>query len=323
MRFLKSMALIFVINVYVKAATVITPRFDQSKSDQVTTLKITTLSTMLADKGIGEWGYAALIEVDGHKILFDTGNKPKTVLQNALDLNIDLSDVEDVFLSHNHSDHTGGLLTLRNHLKQKNPKALSRIHVAEGIFSKRVNAENDMLILKDSLESDGVIFIIHKQQEALFPGVWVTGPIPRLHDERNWSGNSQIETPNGPIEDRIPEDQSMAINTAKGMVLISGCGHAGIINTLEYIKAHINEAKLYAAIGGFHLVTANDEHLKWTGEKLKAFGLKKIIGAHCTGINALYALRTQLNLDRSDAVVGAVGDYFDLASGIHPGFIAR
>ena len=74
---------------------------------------------MLADKGIGEWGHAALIEVDGYKILFDTGNKPKTVLQNALDLNIDLSDVEDVFLSHNHSDHTGGLLTLRNYLRQK------------------------------------------------------------------------------------------------------------------------------------------------------------------------------------------------------------
>ena len=56
---------------------------------------------------------------------------------------------------------------------------------------------------------------------------------------------------------------------------------------------------------------------------MRAFGLKKIIGAHCTAINALYALRTQLNLGRSDAVVGAVGDYFDLSSGIHPGFIAR
>ena len=119
MRFLKSMALIFVINVYVKAATVITPRFDQSKSDQVNTLKITTLSTMLADKGIGEWGYAALIEVDGHKILFDTGNKPKTVLQNALDLNIDLSDVEDVFLSHNHSDHTGGGVDFKKSFETK------------------------------------------------------------------------------------------------------------------------------------------------------------------------------------------------------------
>ena len=119
MRFLKSMALIFVINVYVKAATVITPRFDQSKSDQVNTLKITTLSTMFADKGIGEWGYAALIEVDGHKILFDTGNKPKTVLQNALDLNIDLSDVEDVFLSHNHSDHTGGVVDFKKSFETK------------------------------------------------------------------------------------------------------------------------------------------------------------------------------------------------------------
>ena len=119
MRFLKSMALIFVINVYVKAATVITPRFDQSKSDQVNTVKITTLSTMLADKGIGEWGYAALIEVDGHKILFDTGNKPKTVLQNALDLNIDLSDVEDVFLSHNHSDHTVGVVDFKKSFETK------------------------------------------------------------------------------------------------------------------------------------------------------------------------------------------------------------
>jgi len=64
---------------------------------------------MFADKGIGEWGYAALIEVDGHKILFDTGNKPKTVLLNTLDLNVDLLDVEDVFLSHNHSDHMGGV----------------------------------------------------------------------------------------------------------------------------------------------------------------------------------------------------------------------
>ena len=166
-------------------------------------------------------------------------------------------------------------MILRNHLKQKNSKALSRIHIAEGIISKRVNAENDMLILKDSLESDGVIFIIHKQQEVLFLRVWVTRPIPRLRNERDWSGNSQIEPPNEPIEDRISEDQAMAINTAKGMVLISGCGHAGIINPLEYIKVHINEAKLYAAIKGFHIVKANDTHLKWTGEKLKAFGLKK------------------------------------------------
>lgn len=87
----------------------------------VKNLKITTLSTMLANQGIGEWGYAALVEVDGKKILFDTGRKPETVLKNAEELGIDLSDVEEVFLSHNHGDHTGGLLTLRAALKKTEP----------------------------------------------------------------------------------------------------------------------------------------------------------------------------------------------------------
>jgi 7,8-dihydropterin-6-yl-methyl-4-(beta-D-ribofuranosyl)aminobenzene 5'-phosphate synthase len=80
---------------------------------QVKTLKVTVLSTMLADRGLGEWGYSALVEVDGKKILFDTGANPDVVLKNAKSLGIDLSDVEDVVISHNHDDHTGGLLTLR------------------------------------------------------------------------------------------------------------------------------------------------------------------------------------------------------------------
>ena len=88
------------------------------KRTTVSSLKITTLSTMLANRGIGEWGYSALVEVDGKKILFDTGNKPETVLKNVKELGIDLSDVEDVFLSHNHGDHIGGLVTLRNELKK-------------------------------------------------------------------------------------------------------------------------------------------------------------------------------------------------------------
>src|SRR5689334_3890867 len=101
---------------------------------QVHALKVTVLSTMMAEGGVGEWGYAALVEVDGRRILYDTGARPQTVLANAREFGIDLSSVEDVVLSHNHDDHTGGLLTLRNALKAKNPKALSRVHVAEGFF---------------------------------------------------------------------------------------------------------------------------------------------------------------------------------------------
>jgi len=291
--------------------------------NNVSNLKVTCLSTMLADRGIGEWGYSALVEVDGHKILFDTGRRPETVLQNARELKIDLSDVEDVFLSHNHGDHTGGILTLRKELKKNNPKAMSRIHVGEGIFSKRLNRNNRMLEIKNELEADGVTIIVHKKEFELFQGVWITGPIERIHNERNWGGNGKIETSTGTIEDNIPEDQSLLINTKKGYVLISGCGHAGIINTVDHIKNHINTDNIYTAIGGFHLANATDEHLKWTADKLQEFGISKIIGAHCTGINALYILKEHLNLNREDAVVGSVGDSFDLENGIRAGIIAR
>src|SRR5262245_1927625 len=100
----------------------------------VRSLRITTLSTMLADDGIGEWGYAALVEVDGRRILFDTGARPRTVLENAAELKVDLAGITDVVLSHNHGDHTGGLLTLRRDVLTRDAKALTRAHVGRGAF---------------------------------------------------------------------------------------------------------------------------------------------------------------------------------------------
>lgn len=289
----------------------------------VRTLKITTLSTMLANQGIGEWGYSALVEVDGKKILFDTGRKFETVLNNAEELGIDLSEVEDVFLSHNHGDHTGGLLTLRERLKKQNINAISKIHVGEGIFDQRIGFSNRMLEIKEELEADGVIFIIYKEAFELFPGVWITGPIERIHPEKNYGGKWKIATRNGEEIDTIPEDQSLIINTEKGFVLVAGCGHAGIINTLEQVKSKIKSKNTYAIVGGFHLVNATDMQLEWTAKHLQRFGVSKIIGAHCTGINSLYSLKNLLKLERTDAVVGSVGDSFDLENGITPGIIAK
>ena len=103
-------------------------------------MKVTVLSTMLAGdlgRGIGEWGFAALLEVDGRRLLLDTGERPETVLRNAGELGIDLSDVTDLVITHNHGDHTGGLVTLRRELAKKNARALARAHVARGIFDRR------------------------------------------------------------------------------------------------------------------------------------------------------------------------------------------
>ena len=186
-------------------------------ANKVSRLKVTTLSTMLANRGIGEWGYAALVEVDGKKILFDTGRRPDTVWLNAEALNVDLSDVEDVILSHNHGDHTGGLLHLRKELMKTNPKALSRVHVGRGIFSNRLNAGKRMLEMKAAMEATGAEFIEYQRATELYPGVWLTGEVERVHPEKNWSGRGKIITKDGQVEDIIPEDMSLVLDTAKGV----------------------------------------------------------------------------------------------------------
>jgi 7,8-dihydropterin-6-yl-methyl-4-(beta-D-ribofuranosyl)aminobenzene 5'-phosphate synthase len=109
---------------------------------RVKALRIEVLSTMLSsDAGIGEWGFSAIVDVDGRRILFDTGNRPETVLKNARELHVELSNVPDIILSHNHADHTGGLLTLRKSVLEDNkPRALETIHVGKGIFYPRRDA---------------------------------------------------------------------------------------------------------------------------------------------------------------------------------------
>src|SRR5450756_2688 len=133
---------------------------------QVKTLKVTVLSTMLADSGFGEWGFAALVEGDGHRVLVDTGAHPDTVLRNMQELHVDLSDVKEVVLTHHHWDHVRGLMTLRREMKK-------------------------------DYEGTGGRFVEHDGPSEIFPGAWLSGPVPRKYPERNWSGAGRVNTPDG------------------------------------------------------------------------------------------------------------------------------
>jgi 7,8-dihydropterin-6-yl-methyl-4-(beta-D-ribofuranosyl)aminobenzene 5'-phosphate synthase len=300
----------------------------------VKTLKVTVLSTMLAGdpgRGVGEWGFAALIEADGQRLLVDTGARPETVLRNAAELGVDLSTVTDLVLTHNHADHTGGLLTLRRELSQKNPKALTRAHVSRGIFLSRLNQEgretSGLLPLKADYEKLGGTFIEHAAPKELMPGVWLAGPIPRVHPEQNVSirgaGMSRLQTPSGPTDDNVPEDSSVIIASPAGLIVVTGCGHAGIINTLEYARTFTKEPRVHAAIGGFHLFAATEDELAWTAGKLREFGVQHFLGAHCTGIEAVMRLRQLAGLTRQTAAVGAVGASFGLGTGINARLLAQ
>jgi 7,8-dihydropterin-6-yl-methyl-4-(beta-D-ribofuranosyl)aminobenzene 5'-phosphate synthase len=293
-------------------------------------VKVTVLSTMLADiDGIGEWGFAALVEVDGYRLLFDTGAREETVLRNAAELKVDLTDVTDVVLSHNHGDHTGGLLTLRRALRAKNPTALSRAHLAPGIFLARRSEgrgdveSNPMRAVREAYEATGAKMYEHPKAETLAPGVWLTGPVTRRYPERNFPKGGRIVTPAGPVEDTIPEDMSLVVDAADGLVVVTGCGHAGIGNILAQAREIVPGAPVQAVVGGLHLLDADEKSLSWTAERMREAGVRHLVGAHCTGIEAVYRLRALLGLDRRTVVVGAVGSSYSSTAGVDPRWLAH
>jgi len=322
-------ALLCIPAIGLKSAKAQAPTTSVASSAQIRALKITVLSTMLVGDtaGLGEWGFSALVEGDGRCILLDTGAHPQAVLQNVRDLNIDLSDVKDVVLTHNHLDHVGGLMPLRREMMKKNQAALSVAHVGRGIFYSRPSPkgeQNEMIAIRKDYEASGGKCIEHAEGFDIFPGAWLTGPVPRKYPERNWSpGGKVVHTPSGLVEDNIPEDQSLVLNTSRGLVVLTGCGHAGIINILTYAKQRFPNQPVYGVVGGLHLFTASDEQLNWTGDKLRDFKVANLLGAHCTGIEAVYRLRERAGLTRQSAVVGSVGSVFTLGEGIRPGMLAK
>ena len=296
------------------------PIISFGQNPKIKDFKITILSTMLSDFHTGEWGFSAMIEVDGERILFDAGSRENTVVQNAKELSINLDNIDNIFLSHNHKDHTGGLITL----KKEYPNSFKKAHVGEGIFYSRPNAEGDdnyILSNKNTLENLGIKFISHKNPTELIPGLWTTGQVPRKYDEKNWSGVSKmIDSKGNIVEDIIPEDQSLFFDTENGIVLISGCGHAGLANTLDYVQKIIPGRPIYKIIGGFHLLKLNNDKLEWTAKKMREAGVNYFVGAHCTGLNSTYSIRNFLGLTSESALVGSVGTVIT-AKGIFPGYM--
>lgn len=271
---------------------------------------VTILSTSKPGIGEGEWGFSALVEVNGQRILFDTGAKPETVLRNASTAGIDLGDISTVVLSHHHDDHVGGLLRLRDAVANSAPAALSTVHVARGMFeSRHIDGKhrevNAMVKIREAFEASGGSFVIHDKPTEIGPGVWVTGPVPRVHSERNWGGRRQVPEPKlGWAPDQLHESQALVIDTREGLLVISGCGHAGIVNIATHAQQTIRNAPVHA-LGGFHLHRASATHLSWTMDQLDALGLAGFYGAHCTGSAAV--LEASKHLPANQVAEVAVG----------------
>jgi 7,8-dihydropterin-6-yl-methyl-4-(beta-D-ribofuranosyl)aminobenzene 5'-phosphate synthase len=157
----------------------------------------------------------------------------------------------------------------------------------------------------------------------LFPGVWLTGPVPRANNVKNWSPGLSLDTPQGRREDNVPEDSALIFNTAQGIIILTGCAHAGIVTITEYARSILGAKPILAMVGGLHLFSATDQTLAWTGEKLKTYGVASLLAGHCTGIEATFRLRELIGLSRKTAVLSAVGSSFALGQGIDPRGLAQ
>ena len=278
--------------------------------------KITVLATNISDYGgLGEWSFSALFEAEEESVLFDTGFKSDTVLHNVLHLGVDLSKVEKVVLSHFHSDHTGGLLVLRDYFVEANPKALSTVYVAKGFFKQRVTGEGvevgpgsftSAITFKSEAEKRGINFIEIGSPTEIAPALWLTGPVPRKVEAYNGPKGLFIDVDGRGTPDIIMDDQSLGYLTPKGWLMTSGCGHAGLINTGEVLQ-EIKDAPVVSIVGGFHLWRASNQVLSQTADWLESAGLELMMGGHCTGIAAAETIASQLGLPRSHISHAAIG----------------
>ena len=244
---------------------------------RITTLVENTVSGagLLAEHGLSFW-----IEYGDKRILFDTGQS-NILIKNAKVLGIDLAETDVIVLSHGHYDHTGGLAAVLGIAAE----AKIYLHPAavEPKFSKKT-AGAEPIGMPDSarkaIKNREVIWTETPTQ--IFPGVTVTGQVPRINDFEDVGGAFFIDE-NCQKPDELLDDQTLFIETPKGLVIVFGCAHAGVVNILHHIADLTKKKQFYAALGGMHLLRASKERIKLTEIVFRDYGLKKIGPAHCTG----------------------------------------
>jgi 7,8-dihydropterin-6-yl-methyl-4-(beta-D-ribofuranosyl)aminobenzene 5'-phosphate synthase len=252
-------------------------------------LKITTLvdnHTLFASGFWAEHGLSMLIEADCEKILFDTGQTSEVIAHNLEKIKENLNDLKHIVLSHGHYDHTGGL----KEIAQRTDHA--HVFAHPDIFdNKYVKRDEEYIDIGVPFNEDDLknsfTFHFKKEGEEFIPSVRTTGQIPRITEFESIPKRYYIKKNNTFVNDEILDDQSLILDTQKGIIVILGCTHSGLINTLFHVKKLTGKSEVFGIFGGTHLWAADDEKLKKTAMTLNEFNLKRIGLSHCSGENAL------------------------------------
>jgi 7,8-dihydropterin-6-yl-methyl-4-(beta-D-ribofuranosyl)aminobenzene 5'-phosphate synthase len=283
---------------------------------------------------LAEHGLAALIDLKeaGLRILWDAGMTRTALLENIRRMEIDLTTIDRIALSHGHRDHTGAMTDAIKAIgvvpecrywdkdatvdEMRRWAKGSRVPLVAhpAAFRERWRIRKDgsrvgpAVAPRDEWEAAGAEVILSEGPYQLGPGCWTTGGVPRRSFEKAGTPSTRHYREGDEfIRDHLDDDQSIVINVKdKGLVIVAGCAHSGIVNTVSYAQEISGVEQVWAIIGGFHLAPASEGDIQRTIDELARDSLrpKMIVPSHCTGFNAIRRFASRMP---DEFVLGTVG----------------
>ena len=236
---------------------------------------------------LAEWGLSILIETDTVNILLDTGQSTSAGY-NADILGIDLGKIDKIVLSHGHFDHTGGLRQILRKMR-KEVEVIAQPDIWAAKYSRRQGQADRYIGIpfqRQELESLGATFNLTTKSVKITDNIMTTGEIPMVTDFEEIDPELLVKEDTGWQPDKLLDDQALIINTELGLVVILGCAHRGIINTLYHAQQLTGVKVIHTVLGGSHLSRASQERILLTMAALKELGVQRLGISHCTGLPA-------------------------------------
>ncbi|MBC8274211.1 MAG: MBL fold metallo-hydrolase [Chloroflexi bacterium] len=252
-------------------------------------IKLTTLSENTTGMPglLAEWGLSILVEADNYKVLLDTG-LGISAAYNAAIMGVDLSAVDRIALSHGHRDHTGGLQHVLN-VMRKEIEVIAHPDIWAAKYSRTFSNKEQYAgipFVREALENWGASFRLSQEPVWITDNIVTTGEIA-MHTEYEKIDRELLVKEGGELRpDPLKDDLALVIKTQTGLIVVLGCGHRGMINTLHHARKITGVEQIHMVVGGTHLLHASREQMGLTIAELKKLGVQKIGVSHCTGLQA-------------------------------------